>query len=87
MKAFYRRICPSFCGAIPGAGAPAAPIRTESGESSSPPRPLSEVIDELEKAHIIRTLEFTKGNRRKAIKMLEVSSDTFYKRLEKFGIQ
>jgi Nif-specific regulatory protein len=50
------------------------------------PRPLREIIEEVEKKHIMRTLEFTKGNKRKAIEILGLSPDTFYKRLEDFGL-
>jgi len=50
------------------------------------PRPLKEVMDEHERMHIVRTLEYTRGNKRKAIEILEISPDTFYKRLEQFGL-
>ncbi len=49
-------------------------------------RSMREVVAEAEKAHIVRTLEHTKGNRREAIRHLEISSYTFYKRLEEFGL-
>jgi DNA-binding NtrC family response regulator len=64
--------------------AAAAPGRatTESGA----PRPLREVVEEVEREHILRALEFTKGNRRKATELLKVSPETFYKRLEEFGL-
>ena len=50
------------------------------------PRPLKEVMEEHERQHIVRALEFTKGNKRKAIEILKISPDTFYKRLEQFGL-
>jgi len=50
------------------------------------PRSLKEVMDEHEKLHIVRALAFTKGNKRKAIELLKISPDTFYKRLEQFGL-
>jgi DNA-binding NtrC family response regulator len=43
-------------------------------------------MDEHERSHIVRALEFTKGNKRKAIELLKISPDTFYKRLEQFGL-
>jgi two-component system NtrC family response regulator len=43
-------------------------------------------VQEVEKAHIIRILDHTKGNRRQAIELLGVSPETFYKRLEEFGL-
>ena len=61
----------------------AAPVETT---ADSLPRPLQAVVDPVERAHIERTLEFAKGNKRKAIEILEISSDTFYKRLKKFGL-
>jgi DNA-binding NtrC family response regulator len=55
-------------------------------DSAGPPRPLREVVDEAERGAIVRALEFTKGNRRRAIELLKVSPETFYKRLEEFGL-
>ncbi len=55
-----------------------------SGDRGS--RPLKDVIDEAERAHITQTLELTGGNKRKAIKLLGISSETFYNRLEEFGL-
>ena len=70
---------PSYmAGTGPAPVAPAAP-----GE---PPRPLKAVLQEVEKAHILRALEFTGGNRRKALELLQLSPETFYKRLVEFGL-
>jgi transcriptional regulator with GAF, ATPase, and Fis domain len=55
-------------------------------EIPSMPRRLKEVVDEVEKAHILRTLEFTRGNRTRAIEILQISPETFYRRLEEFGL-
>lgn len=55
--------------------------------SAGPPRSLKEVVEEAEKAHILRALEFTHGNKRKAIEILQIASDTFYKRLHEFGLK
>jgi len=44
------------------------------------------VVEEAEKAHILRALEFTKGNRRRAIELLQLSPETFYRRLEEYGL-
>ena len=52
-----------------------------------PPEPMRDVIDQAERRHIERALRFTKGNRRKAIELLKVSPETFYRRLEEFGIK
>ena len=53
---------------------------------SQTPAPLREVVEEAEREHIFKTLEFTKGNRRKAIELLGISSETFYRRLEDMGL-
>jgi DNA-binding NtrC family response regulator len=47
---------------------------------------LKAVLQEVEKAHILKALEFTGGNRRRALELLQVSPETFYKRLEEFGL-
>jgi DNA-binding NtrC family response regulator len=44
------------------------------------------VVEEAEKAHILRALEFTKGNRRRAIELLQLAPETFYRRLEEYGL-
>jgi DNA-binding NtrC family response regulator len=67
-------------------GAASAAAATPELSASSPPRPLRDVVEDVERAHILRTLEFTHGNRRKAIELLQMSSETFYKRLEDWGI-
>jgi len=63
------------------AGASAPPI----GESG-PPGPLKKAIEELERRHILRALEHTKGNKRRAMELLQLSPETFYRRLEDFGL-
>jgi DNA-binding NtrC family response regulator len=62
-----------------GAGAPT--------ETAGPPRPLREVVEGVEREHILKALEYTKGNKRKAIELLGISSETFYRRLEEFGLK
>ncbi len=54
--------------------------------TTGPPGPLRELVEGVERDHILRTLEFTKGNRRRAIELLKISHDTFYKRLEEYGV-
>jgi DNA-binding NtrC family response regulator len=56
--------------------------RLASGEA----RPLREVVEEAERAHVLRTLEQTGGNRRRAIELLGISPETFYRRLEAWGM-
>lgn len=66
------------------------PVATSTGETDiaggGEPRPLKAVMEEFERAHILRALDFTQGNKRKAIELLKMSPDTFYKRLEQFGL-
>ena len=54
--------------------------------AAAPPRPLRAVVEEAERAHILAALEHTKGNRRRAIELLQIAPETFYRRLEDFGI-
>jgi len=53
---------------------------------SEPPAPLRTVVQEVERRHIVRTLEYTRGNKRRAIELLQLSREAFYKRLEEFGL-
>ena len=56
------------------------------GPADEPPRPMRDAIQDLEKAQILRALEYTKGNKRRAAEILQISADTFYRRLEEFGL-
>jgi DNA-binding NtrC family response regulator len=44
------------------------------------------VVEEAERAHVLRTLEHTGGNRRRAIELLAIAPETFYRRLEAWGL-
>jgi DNA-binding NtrC family response regulator len=72
---------PDYLRAPAPAGSPSAPAG-----DPAPPGPLRTVVEEAEKAHILRALEFTKGNRRRAIELLQLSPETFYRRLEEYGL-
>jgi DNA-binding NtrC family response regulator len=48
--------------------------------------PLRAVVEAAEKEHILRALDHAQGNRRKAIELLQISPETFYKRLEEYGL-
>jgi transcriptional regulator with GAF, ATPase, and Fis domain len=65
---------------------PSAPPSPAASAATGPPGPLKLVVEEAEKAHILRALEFTKGNRRRAIELLQLSPETFYRRLEEYGL-
>jgi len=54
--------------------------------ASGPPRTLREVVEEVEKEHILRALEYAGGNRRRAIELLGIAPETFYRRLEAYGL-
>ena len=56
------------------------------GSDDGPPGPLKKAIEELERRHILRALEHTKGNKRRAMELLQLSPETFYRRLEEFGL-
>ncbi len=67
-------------------------LRTEAAsrplqrEATAPPGPLKDVVEDAERVHIQRALEYTQGNKRRAMELLGVSPDTFYRRLEHFGL-
>jgi DNA-binding NtrC family response regulator len=65
------------------ASASAAPA---AASEEGPPGPLKKAIEELERRHIVRALEHTKGNKRRAMELLGLSPETFYRRLEEFGL-
>jgi transcriptional regulator with GAF, ATPase, and Fis domain len=64
-------------------------------EAEPPPHPhgagavrsLREVVEEAEREHILRTLDLTGGNRRRAIELLGIAPETFYRRLASYGLR
>jgi DNA-binding NtrC family response regulator len=64
----------------------ASPTSAPSPDQPGPPVPLRRVVEEAARGHILRALEYTKGNRRRAIELLQVSPETFYRRLEELGL-
>jgi DNA-binding NtrC family response regulator len=54
--------------------------------TAGPPAPLKTVVQEVERRHIVKTLEYTRGNKRRAIELLQLSREAFYRRLEEFGL-
>ena len=65
--------------------------RSRSARDRPPPHPrplgpLRAVVEAAEKEHILRALDHAQGNRRKAIELLQISPETFYKRLEEYGL-
>jgi transcriptional regulator with GAF, ATPase, and Fis domain len=67
-------------------------MRRESAAVPAPPppagtpEPLRKTVEAAERAAIVRALEYTGGNRRRAIELLQISPETFYRRLEEFGL-
>ena len=51
------------------------------------PRPLSDVLDEVEKAHILRTLESTRWQKARAAELLGVHRKTLFRKLKGYGIE
>jgi DNA-binding NtrC family response regulator len=49
--------------------------------------PLRVVVEKTEREHILRALEAAGGNKRRAIELLQISPETFYRRLEEFGLR
>jgi DNA-binding NtrC family response regulator len=72
---------PEYLRAAAPVGAPA--VTTAATE---PPPPLHEAVQALEKALIVRALAYTNGNKRRAAELLRISADTFYRRLQDFGL-
>jgi DNA-binding NtrC family response regulator len=64
----------------------AAPARAGAPSEDGPPGPLKKAIEELERRLIVRALEHTKGNKRRAMELLQLAPETFYRRLEDFGL-
>ena len=75
-----REDLPEYLRSSPAAAAAAPSV------DPGPPGPLRRVVEDAEKTHILRALEFTKGNRRRAIELLQLSPETFYRRLEEYGL-
>jgi transcriptional regulator with GAF, ATPase, and Fis domain len=69
--------------------------RATAAEAEAPPPaadaatlpPLRTVVEQAERQHILRALEAAKGNKRRAIDLLRISPETFYRRLEDFGLK
>jgi DNA-binding NtrC family response regulator len=64
-------------------GSAARPRAAASGR----PRTLRQVVDEAERRHFEEVLAFTGGNKSRAIEILGISQDTFYRRLDEFGLR
>ena len=48
--------------------------------------PVGSTIEEMEKELLVRTLEYTAGNRRRAAEILGISRRTLYNKIERFGL-
>jgi len=55
--------------------------------SSGPPGSLRSAVEDVERAHILRALEHTGGNKRRAMELLQIAPETFYRKLEQLGIK
>ena len=50
-------------------------------------RPTGEALDALERHHILRVLEYTKGNKAEAARLLGIGIATLYRKLESYGVK
>jgi DNA-binding NtrC family response regulator len=73
--------------AAPGPAAPETPTPVTSAAPAPSLPPLREIVEKAEREHILRALEAAGGNKRRAIEMLQISPETFYRRLEDFGLR
>ena len=55
--------------------------------ASGAPGPLRAAVEEVERVHILRALEHTGGNKRRAMELLQIAPETFYRKLEQLGIK
>jgi two-component system, NtrC family, response regulator HydG len=56
-------------------------------DQGSVTRTLKSVVQSAEREHILRVLEHTSGQKRKAIAILGIAPETFYKRLAEYGLE
>ncbi|MBI4868742.1 MAG: sigma-54-dependent Fis family transcriptional regulator [Candidatus Wallbacteria bacterium] len=61
-------------------------VQTPAASPMLPPSPTLS-LDELERAHITRVLDHTKGNKKQAAEILGISRNTLYEKLKAYGIQ
>jgi DNA-binding NtrC family response regulator len=61
-------------------------VSPASSTSPAALQPLQEVVRAAEREHIVRVLAAAKGNRRRAIKILQMAPATFYRRLQELGL-
>jgi transcriptional regulator with GAF, ATPase, and Fis domain len=59
---------------------------TASPASPAALQPLQDVVRAAEREHIVRVLAAAKGNRRRAIRILQMAPATFYRRLQELGL-
>jgi two-component system, NtrC family, response regulator AtoC len=56
------------------------------GEETGHVRPLSLVIEEYEREHILRTLKLVEGERKRAAQLLGISRKSLWKKMNKYGL-
>ncbi len=63
-------------------------VRRDAGRTpAAPPGSLRDAVLEVERAHILRALEHTGGNKRRAMELLQIAPETFYRKLDQLGIK
>jgi transcriptional regulator with PAS, ATPase and Fis domain len=61
-------------------------LRAASGGSAMISMPVGSTMEEMEKEMLVRTLEYTAGNRRRAAHLLGISRRTLYNKIDRFGL-
>jgi DNA-binding NtrC family response regulator len=61
-------------------------LRAAGGGSAMISMPVGSTMEEMEKEMLVRTLEYTAGNRRRAAHLLGISRRTLYNKIDRFGL-
>lgn len=71
----------------PSAAAAPPPNVMSTASLAAVPRTLSEVVSEAERMHIVRTLEYTKGHKGEAAKILGISRKNLWEKMKQYTIE
>ena len=70
-----------------GAGAPASPAAALAPPAAEPTQPVSERLEDVERAHVARVLGDCEGNKTEAARRLGISLRSLYRKLDKLGLK
>lgn len=62
-------------------------LRAGQGGRAMVSLPVGSTMEDMEREMMVRTLEYTAGNRRRAAEMLGISRRTLYNKIERFGLE